>query len=199
MTKSVRHQMKFQYELVAELSPCCNSAMARHKKTGQLVCINCYQKVEPDRPAQAGKEGKMLSDTNEISTIEACRRQLQNIVYCCDNCPDLIDSIRTYAQTALDKIARDSAAGTPPQDATERKDCLKALETLSAVGYPTPQEGYGTNSSWAISDLCRALAASRSGAAPKHSEDCAIHGCEGWNGPRHCDCGVAPEDKGDKE
>jgi len=24
----------------------------------------------------------------------------------------------------------------------------------------------------------------------EHSKDCAIHGCEGWNGPRFCDCGA---------
>jgi hypothetical protein len=38
--------------------------------------------------------------------------------------------------------------------AIERKDCEKALRALAGK-YPTPVEGYGTNSSWAISDLCR--------------------------------------------
>ena len=37
----------------------------------------------------------------------------------------------------------------------EVKDASKAFEALSSAGYPT---GYGRNSSWAISDLCRALA-----------------------------------------
>jgi len=40
----------------------------------------------------------------------------------------------------------------------ERRDASKAFEALISAGYPTPLEGYGSNSSWAISDLCRALA-----------------------------------------
>lgn len=39
----------------------------------------------------------------------------------------------------------------------ERRDCSKALLAMAAVGICTPEEGYGTNSSWAISDLCRAV------------------------------------------
>jgi hypothetical protein len=39
----------------------------------------------------------------------------------------------------------------------ERNDCKKALLELAGAGYPTPAEGYGTNSSWAISDLCRCV------------------------------------------
>jgi hypothetical protein len=39
----------------------------------------------------------------------------------------------------------------------ERKDCLKAMATLSAAGISTPAETYDTNSSWAVSDLCRAV------------------------------------------
>jgi hypothetical protein len=38
----------------------------------------------------------------------------------------------------------------------ERKDCSKALLAL-AGWFPTPEEGYGYNTSWAISDLCRAI------------------------------------------
>src|SRR6185312_214984 len=36
----------------------------------------------------------------------------------------------------------------------ERKDCARALLALAGK-YPTPVEGYGCNSSWAISDLCK--------------------------------------------
>lgn len=42
---------------------------------------------------------------------------------------------------------------------TENKDCKKALYALAGSNYPTPAEGYGSNSSWAISDLCRAIKA----------------------------------------
>lgn len=41
---------------------------------------------------------------------------------------------------------------------TERRDAKKAFDALCAAKYPTPLDGYGNNSSWAISDLCRALA-----------------------------------------
>ena len=44
---------------------------------------------------------------------------------------------------------------------TERKDCIRALTALSAAGVCTPEETYGTNSSWAIGDLCKALAAAQ--------------------------------------
>lgn len=37
----------------------------------------------------------------------------------------------------------------------EKRDAEKALLALSKAGFPTPTEGYGFNSSWAISDLCR--------------------------------------------
>lgn len=40
---------------------------------------------------------------------------------------------------------------------TERKDCERVLLALAGIGYPTPAEGYGTNSSWAISDAVRAI------------------------------------------
>lgn len=65
-------------------------------------------------------------------------------------------------QTALDAHdaeVRDRAL----EEATtqvERKDCEKALLVL-AGWYPTPAETYGTNTSLAISDLCRAIAALR--------------------------------------
>lgn len=39
----------------------------------------------------------------------------------------------------------------------ERKDCIGALLALSGVHIATPAEGYGTNVSWAISDLCLAV------------------------------------------
>lgn len=39
----------------------------------------------------------------------------------------------------------------------ERKDCIEALLALSGAHIATPAEGYGTNVSWAISDLCRAV------------------------------------------
>jgi hypothetical protein len=38
-----------------------------------------------------------------------------------------------------------------------KRECERALLTLSSVGYPTPQEGYGADMGWAIRDLCRAL------------------------------------------
>jgi predicted nucleic acid-binding Zn-ribbon protein len=44
---------------------------------------------------------------------------------------------------------------------TERKDCIRALTALSAAGVCTPEETYGTNSSWAIGDLCKALTAAQ--------------------------------------
>src|SRR6267142_3939018 len=40
--------------------------------------------------------------------------------------------------------------------ACEKKDCERALMAL-AGWYPTPGEGYGYNTSWAISDLCKAI------------------------------------------
>lgn len=43
----------------------------------------------------------------------------------------------------------------------EKIDASKALVALSDAGYPTPEETYGSNTSWAISDLCRALAAAK--------------------------------------
>ncbi len=39
----------------------------------------------------------------------------------------------------------------------ERKDCERALAALSGAGICTPEETYGTNSSWAIADLCRGI------------------------------------------
>jgi hypothetical protein len=43
----------------------------------------------------------------------------------------------------------------------EKSDCTRALVALSAAGISTPEETYGYNTSWAISDLCRAVAALR--------------------------------------
>jgi hypothetical protein len=40
---------------------------------------------------------------------------------------------------------------------TEGKDATRIFEALVGAGYPTPLEGYGNNSSWAISDLIRAF------------------------------------------
>lgn len=39
----------------------------------------------------------------------------------------------------------------------ERKDCIEALTALAGANVATPAKGYGTNVSWAISDLCRAV------------------------------------------
>lgn len=39
----------------------------------------------------------------------------------------------------------------------ERLDATKAFHALCAVHIATPEKGYGYNSSWAISDLCRAV------------------------------------------
>lgn len=39
----------------------------------------------------------------------------------------------------------------------EREDCSRALLALASAHICTPAEGYGSNSSWAISDLCRAV------------------------------------------
>lgn len=38
-----------------------------------------------------------------------------------------------------------------------KADASKALRALAAAHYPTPEEGYGDNTSWAISDLCRCI------------------------------------------
>lgn len=39
----------------------------------------------------------------------------------------------------------------------ERSNCERALVALAGARIPTPVEGYGTNTSWAISDLIRGL------------------------------------------
>lgn len=39
----------------------------------------------------------------------------------------------------------------------EKRDADRAFRTLIEVGYPTPVETYGTNASWAVSDLCRCI------------------------------------------
>jgi hypothetical protein len=47
---------------------------------------------------------------DEISTLEVCRRQFENILYCCrQEPPILVDSIRAYAETALKRVMRDLA------------------------------------------------------------------------------------------
>lgn len=40
----------------------------------------------------------------------------------------------------------------------EKRDASKALISLAGANFATPAEGYGYNSSWAISDLCRCIA-----------------------------------------
>lgn len=57
------------------------------------------------------------------------------------------------AEQALAREKEQSKASTE----AERRDCEKALLALAGAHYPTPVETYGTNSSWAISDLCRAV------------------------------------------
>jgi len=61
----------------------------------------------------------------------------------------------------------------------ERRDCEKALIALSEAGICTPVEGYGTNSSWAISDLCRAIKQLKDGVREVLEEACrlACWGC----------------------
>ena len=67
----------------------------------------------------------------------------------------LFDERLAAAQQDTARLEAQIGAAT----AMERNDCEKALLALSGAGYPTPQEGYGSNSSWAISDLCRCVAA----------------------------------------
>jgi len=62
------------------------------------------------------------------------------------------ENIRLERQLALVQSQRNAAIEA------EKRDASKAFDALVTAGYPTPVETYGSNSSWAISDLCRALA-----------------------------------------
>jgi hypothetical protein len=63
----------------------------------------------------------------------------------------LIKHLRTQ-QARIDVLEANIKLGVEG----ERRDCEKALLALAGK-YPTPVEGYGINTSWAISELCRAF------------------------------------------
>lgn len=84
--------------------------------------------------------------------------------------------------------------------AAEKKDCEKALLAL-AGWYPTPVEGYGFNTSWAISDLCRAIQKLREHIAVPLSSTyiCGMCGADLSNYPVSASahvCGEAAAQKG---
>ena len=108
---------------------------------------------------------------------------------------DLLRKLGSYeagAEALIEKQddAVDAAAGLLRSQmdaglAVERKDCEKALVALAGVHYTTPAEGYGTNSSWAISDLCRAVIEVRDAAVKAERERSLLEAC--YATCRYCD------------
>lgn len=65
----------------------------------------------------------------------------------------VVEAERDQLRTAMSLLRshRDAAVEA------ERKDAAKALAALAGAHIPTPEETYGNNASWAVSDLCRAV------------------------------------------
>jgi hypothetical protein len=102
---------------------------------------------------------------NEIEHLRRMVRLLCDDGVNLEYCRDLAK--RTFQSPAAEPVA------PPPRNfqleatlETERQDCIKALKALSGAGICTPAETYGTNTSWAISDLCRAVKELSERAAP---------------------------------
>jgi hypothetical protein len=83
---------------------------------GQLDVVMAY--LEEDAPKTAYAIVKIIkarlasgeAEPCDIRTLEVCRRQLENILYCCDQEPPvLIESIRVYAEIALGRIRKESS------------------------------------------------------------------------------------------
>lgn len=162
---------------------CKNYVAASGEPTREVPVVKCPH-GHPERGLTCGPECVAKVGEFDARAWIAEQRDISSIECFWDNVVTLVE--RAYAAGAASGAQRgvDWESQNKAAQATEKKDCEKALLAL-AGWYPTPVEGYGWNSSWAISDLCKAIVELRE-AAPAvaqtddpysvYANHCAIQG-----------------------
>jgi hypothetical protein len=105
---------------------------------------------------QAGASGREPAVLREVlpgvpeERREAMSNELRYTQYCYD------EGIRLATENLRRQLALMESQRNAAME-TEKRDAAKALDVLAGIGFVTPAETYGSNASWAISDLCRCV------------------------------------------